>query len=84
MAMSSKVTKRKCVVLSLEDKLAVLDRLKAGVSHAKLAEENGIGRENLILCIDNGQHGASYIQFSYLAIYPSHYGWTSEGPLYLG
>jgi len=75
MVMSSKMMKRKRVVLSLEDKLGILDRLKAGASHTKLAEEYGIGKatvgdlkkneeKNLILCIDNCQHIALHIQLS--------------------
>ena len=101
--MSSKLMKRKCVVPSLEDKLAVLDRLKAGTSHTKLAEEYGIGRmtvgdlkknekkipsftstmDSMVhvrVFYDASQKISSY--FSYLAIYPFHYGWISKGPLY--
>ena len=47
MVISSKVMKRKHLALSLEDKLAILDRLKVGPSHAKLDEEDGIGRVTL-------------------------------------
>lgn len=36
--------KRKRVVLPLEIKIAILDRLKAGATQAKLADEYGIGR----------------------------------------
>ena len=35
--------KRKCIVLTLENKLAIVDHLKAGTTQEKLAEEYGIG-----------------------------------------
>ena len=40
---SSSASKRKHVVLLLESKIAILDRLKAGATQAQLAEEYGIG-----------------------------------------
>ena len=40
---SSSAKKRKHVVLTIDSKLAILDRLKEGVIHAKLADEYGIG-----------------------------------------
>ena len=45
MASSSK--KRKRVVLTLEDKLAILDQLKAGPTQEKLAKQFGIGRSTV-------------------------------------
>ena len=39
---ASKSKKRKHVVLTLESKIAILDRLKAGATQAKLSEEYGI------------------------------------------
>ena len=41
---SSSSCKRKCVVLTLEQKQAILDRLKKGESQEKLASEYGAGR----------------------------------------
>ena len=40
-------SKRKRVVLSLESKLAILDRLKFGATQAKLAEEYGVGKSTI-------------------------------------
>ena len=40
---AKKSQKRKRVVLIIDSKLAILDRLKEGVIHAKLADEYGIG-----------------------------------------
>ena len=39
--------KRKRVVLTLENKLAILDRLKTGATQEKLASEYGIGRSTV-------------------------------------
>ena len=39
--------KRKCVVLSVDNKIAILDRLKNGETQAKLAAEFGIGTSTL-------------------------------------
>ena len=44
---SSITKKRKCVVLTLENKLAILDRLKMGATQEKLASEYGIGRSTV-------------------------------------
>ena len=38
-----KPTKRRRVVLPIESKIAILDRLKGGASHVKIADEFGIG-----------------------------------------
>ena len=38
-----KPTKRRRVVLPIENKIAILDRLKGGASHAKIVDEFGIG-----------------------------------------
>jgi len=65
--------------------------LKAGTFHAKLAKEYRIGRatvgdlkknkEKIRSCVSTMDSMALHIS-SYLAIYKSHYGQVSEGPLY--
>ena len=44
---NSNSKKRTRVVLTLENKLAIVDRLKAGTTQKKLAEEYGIGRSTV-------------------------------------
>ena len=39
--------KRKHVVLTLDDKCAILDRLKSGTTHEKLAAEHGVGHSTI-------------------------------------
>ena len=40
---SRKPTKRKCIVLPIESRMAILDRLKGGASYKRLADDFGIG-----------------------------------------
>ena len=42
-SLSGSARKRKRLVLPLESKIAILERLKAGATQAQLAEEYGIG-----------------------------------------
>ena len=53
-------SKRKRVVLSLEKKLAILDRLSKGETQAKIAHEYGIGRATVYDLKKNGNKIKSY------------------------
>ena len=58
--------KRKRVVLSIESKLVMLDRLKAGATLGKLANEYRIGcsivgdirKKDTVVRINDGKHGS--------------------------
>jgi hypothetical protein len=54
-------SKRKRVVLSLESKLAILDRLKFGATQVKLAEEYGVGKSTIASIKKNEEKLCSFV-----------------------
>ena len=63
-SLSGSARKRKRLVLPLESKIAILERLKAGATQAQLAEENGIGS----LTVGDIKRNEAKVRFTYPAI----------------